>query len=43
MFNIVKRFYNNGIYNKEEVAKFVRAKKITVAQYEEITAEKYAE
>lgn len=43
MFSIVKRYYNNGIYSKEDVAKFVRAKKITEKQYEEITAEKYAE
>ncbi len=42
MFNIVKRYYNSGIYNKEDVAKFVRARKITEKQYEEITAEKYA-
>lgn len=43
MFNIVKRFYDNGIYGKEDVAKFVKARKITEVQYEEITAEKYAD
>lgn len=43
MFNIVKRYYNNGLYSKEDVAKFVMARKITAAQYEEITCEKYAE
>lgn len=43
MFSIVKRYFNNGIYSKEDVAKFVRAKKITENQYKEITGEKYAE
>ena len=43
MFSIVKRYYDNGIYSKEDVAKFVKAKKITEKQYEEITGEKYAE
>lgn len=43
MFSIVKRYYNNGIYSKEDVAKFVRANKITENQYEEITGEKYVE
>lgn len=42
MFNIVKRFYDNGIYSKEDVARFVKARKITVGQYKEITFEEYA-
>lgn len=41
MFNIVKRFYDNGIYSKEDVAKFVRARKITAGEYREITGDSY--
>lgn len=41
MFNIVKRFYDNGIYSKEDIAKFVRARKITAVQYGEITGDSY--
>lgn len=41
MFNIVKRFYDNGIYSKEDVAKFVRARKITAVQYGEIAGDSY--
>ena len=41
MFKIVKRYYDKGIYTKENVATFVRAGKITAEQYEEITGESY--
>ena len=43
MFKIVKRYYDKGIYTKENVATFVKAKKITPEQYEEITGEVYVE
>ncbi len=43
MYNIVKRYFNNGIYSSEDVARFVKARKITVGQYEEITGERYEE
>lgn len=41
MFNIVKRFYDRGIYSKADVAKFVRADTVTAEQYREITGEDY--
>lgn len=41
MYAIVKRYYDRGIYSKEDVAKFVRAKKLTPAEYEQITGEPY--
>lgn len=43
MFKIVKRYYEKGIYSKEDVAKFVKAGKITAEQYKEIVGEDYAE
>lgn len=41
MKNIVKRYYDKGIYSKDDVKVFVRAGKITEAEYEEITGEVY--
>lgn len=41
MFKIVERFYNRGIYSKEDVKKFVRAGKITNEEYREITGIEY--
>lgn len=41
MYAIVKRYFDRGIYSKEDVAKFVRAGKITRAEYEAITGEEY--
>lgn len=43
MFKIVKRYYDKGIYTKEDVATFVKARKITSEQYEQITGETYEE
>ena len=40
MKNIVKRYYDKGIYDKDDVKVFVRAGKITEAEYEEITKER---
>lgn len=41
MYAIVKRYFDRGIYSKEDVAKFVRATKLTPAEYEQITGEPY--
>lgn len=43
MFKIVKRYYDKGIYSKENVKVFVRAGKITAEQYKEITGDTYKE
>lgn len=43
MFKIVKKYYDRGYYLKEDVAKFVKADKITVDEYEQITGEVYKE
>lgn len=42
MFKIVKRYYDKGYYTKENVATFVKARKITAEEYKEITGEDYA-
>ena len=39
MFSIVKRYYDRGIYNKYDVAKFVKAGRLTLEEYEEITGD----
>ena len=39
MFAIVKRYYDRGIYSKADVAKFVRAGRLTADEYKEITGE----
>lgn len=41
MFKIVKRYYDNGIYTKENVATFVKAGKLTAEEYKTITGEGY--
>lgn len=43
MFKIVKRYYERGIYDKNDVAKFVKAGRITAVEYKEITGEYYIE
>lgn len=43
MYKIVKRYYDKGIYSKEDVATFVKAGKITAEQYKDIVGEDYAE
>lgn len=43
MYKIVKRYYDKGIYSAEDVAKFVKAGKITPEEYKDITGEEYAE
>ena len=41
MKEIVKRYYDKGIYSKENVATFVKAGKITADDYKDITGEDY--
>lgn len=41
MYNIVKRYYDKGIYCKENVAAFVAAGKIKKKEYKTITGEDY--
>lgn len=41
MFNIIKRYYDRGIYSKENVAVFMKSGKITKEQYKEITGEEF--
>mgnify|MGYP000959973429 FL=1 len=41
LFTVVKRYYEKCIYDKEDVAVFVRAGRITPEQYEDITGEPY--
>ena len=39
MYKIVKRYYDKGIYSKEDVKKFVEAGKITEDEYKDIVGE----
>lgn len=41
MYDIVRDYYSKGIYNDANVATFVRAGKITKAEYEQITGQPY--
>lgn len=43
MFKIVKRYYDKGYYTKENVATFVKARKITPEEYKLITGDVYTE
>ena len=40
-YKVVKRYYDKGIYDNDDVAVFVRAGKITAEEYELITGEPY--
>ena len=42
MFPIVKRYYDKGIYDNADVAKFVIAGKLTAEEYTQITGEMMA-
>lgn len=42
-YKTVKRYYDKGIYDNDDVAVFVRAGKITEEEYKEITGEGYTE
>lgn len=41
MFEKVKKFYDQRLYSKRQVAQFVLKNKLTAAQYEEITGEAF--
>ena len=41
MFNIVKRYFDRGIYSVEDVKKFVSANKLTIDEYKQITGSNY--
>ena len=41
MYDIVKYYYNKGIYTDANVATFVKAGKITAEQYEQIIGQPY--
>lgn len=41
MYRKVKRLYDLGLYTSEQVKDFADRGKITAAEYEEITGEKY--
>ena len=41
MYDIVKDYYNKGIYTDANVATFVKAGKTTAEQYEQITGQPY--
>lgn len=41
MYKIVKRYYDKGIYGKDDVKKFVQAGKITEDEYKSIVGEDY--
>ena len=40
-FEKVKRYYEMGKYNNEQMKVFVKSNKITAEEYEQITGEKY--
>lgn len=42
-FKSVKEYYNMGLYTKENVAVFVKARFINENEYKQITGEDYAE
>ena len=41
MYDIVRDYYNKGIYTVANVATFVKAGKITAEQYEQIIGQPY--
>ncbi len=41
MFEKVKKFYDMGLYSKEQVKMFVVKGKLTAEEYEQITGEAY--
>lgn len=43
MFKIVKRYYDKGIYTKDDVKTFVKAGKLTAKEYKDITEDDYIE
>lgn len=43
LFNTAKRYYDKGLYSKDDVAVFVRAGRLTLEEYVEITSEDYSQ
>ena len=43
MYNTIKRFFDAGLWNEKDVAKWVKLKKITAGQYKDITGLDYIE
>lgn len=41
MFSKIKKYYEDGLWNKEMVRNAVRKGKITAEQYKDITGEEY--
>lgn len=41
LYRVIKRYFDRGIYSKEDVAVFVKAGKISPTEYAEITGEDY--
>lgn len=41
MYRIVKRYFDKGLYNKEDVAVFVVAGKLSAEEFRKITGEEY--
>lgn len=41
MYKVVKRYYDKGTYDKDDVRKFVVAGRLTEEEYESITGEPY--
>ena len=41
LFKTVKRYYDQGIYSKEDVVVFAEKGKLTPEEYKEITGEDY--
>ena len=42
MYQLIRKYYNMGLYTKENVARFVDRGTLTEAQYREITGEDYS-
>lgn len=41
MKNLIKKYYEKGIYGKEDLKEYVRSQTITPQEYEDITGEIY--
>lgn len=41
LYNTIKRYYDMGLYNEDQLRVFVQKKAITPAEYEQITGEAY--
>lgn len=42
LYNTIKRYYDMGLYNENQLRVFVQKKAITPAEYEQITSEPYS-